>query len=51
MMERIMQAGRPRLSPSSAAALLGELFGVAADDARDLHSPTARRRSPSARDA
>jgi 4-aminobutyrate aminotransferase-like enzyme/Ser/Thr protein kinase RdoA (MazF antagonist) len=37
-MERIMRAGRPRLSPSRAAALLGELFGVAADDARDLGS-------------
>ena len=33
-----MQAKRPRLSPSGAAALLGELFGVAADDARDLGS-------------
>ncbi|WP_119724475.1 aminotransferase class III-fold pyridoxal phosphate-dependent enzyme [Lentzea terrae] len=38
MMERILQAGRPQLSPSDAAALLGELFGVAADDARDLGS-------------
>jgi 4-aminobutyrate aminotransferase-like enzyme/Ser/Thr protein kinase RdoA (MazF antagonist) len=37
-MEKIMQAGRPRLSPSGAAALLGELYGVAADDARDLGS-------------
>lgn len=37
-MEKILQAGRPRLSPNGAAALLGELFGVAADDARDLGS-------------
>lgn len=41
-MERIMQASRPRLSPSGAAALLGELFGVAADDARDLGSERDR---------
>ncbi|MFC3890978.1 aminotransferase class III-fold pyridoxal phosphate-dependent enzyme [Lentzea rhizosphaerae] len=37
-MEKILQASRPRLSPSDAASLLGELFGVAADDARDLGS-------------
>lgn len=37
-MEKILQASRPRLSPSGAASLLGELFGVAADDARDLGS-------------
>jgi hypothetical protein len=42
MMERIMRAGRPRLSRSGAAALLGELFGVTADDARDLGSERDR---------
>ncbi|MGW4210406.1 aminotransferase class III-fold pyridoxal phosphate-dependent enzyme [Lentzea sp. NPDC004789] len=38
MVESVLRAGRPRLSPGGAAALLGELFGVAADDARDLGS-------------
>ncbi len=33
-----MRTGRPRLTTTGAAALLGELFGVAADDARDLGS-------------
>ncbi|QYN33733.1 aminotransferase class III-fold pyridoxal phosphate-dependent enzyme [Pseudonocardia sp. DSM 110487] len=33
-----MQTGRPRQTTTGAAALLGELFGVAADDARDLGS-------------
>ena len=36
--ERMLQTGRPRLTTTGAAALLGELFGVAADDARDLGS-------------
>jgi hypothetical protein len=33
-----MQTGRPRLTTTAAAAMVGELFGVAADDARDLGS-------------